>query len=274
MGGGVDRRLEVGEAECHGRPLTGQWHEPEPHGGDDRERPLAARQEAGEVVTGVVLRQTTEVRHHRAVAEHGLEAGDLPAHRAVAHDVDATGVGRHHPADGAAVTRGEVDADGEARRPHVRLHVGQGRPRPHGDLAGSHVHVAERVEAPQADHDLPGERHAAADQPGVAALRHQGHADGGAHAHHGGDLRRVPGAHHGRGRAAEPAGPVDAVTGRHLRVGDDVVGAHDRAQVVEQRSGHTWHAASLPRHRSVAARAVSRVALRGATIAPCSCSIR
>ena len=63
----------------------------------------------------------------------------------------------------------------------------------------------------RAEHQLAVARHAAADEPGVAALRDHRQRRARAGAQHRRDLRRAARPHHGRARAAEAPGPVGLV---------------------------------------------------------------
>ena len=124
-GHGVDGRRDVAEAEAGRDAVVEPGHEAEPRRRDHAERALTPGQEAGQVVARVVLGETGQVGHDAAVAEDRFDPHHLRSHRAVAHDVDAAGVGGHHPADGAGVPRREVDAEGQAVPVDVLLQAGQ-----------------------------------------------------------------------------------------------------------------------------------------------------
>jgi hypothetical protein len=96
--------------------------EPQARGGDHRQRPLAAGEQAGKVVPGVVLHYPGQPPDDRAVGKDRLEADELPAHRPVAHDAHATRVGGHHTADRCRVPGSEVDAELPPRRTCGRVH--------------------------------------------------------------------------------------------------------------------------------------------------------
>jgi hypothetical protein len=83
--------------------------------GDDREGAFGAGQQGRVVVAGVVLDQPGQMRHDAAVGENRLDAPQLGAHRPVAQDPQAAGVGGYRSADGGAVPAGDADAKVEAR---------------------------------------------------------------------------------------------------------------------------------------------------------------
>ena len=182
--GGVQR----GQARAHGRQqrrgllergqrderrdAAGQpRHQPPAHARDDAQRALAADEQRREVVAGVVLQQRGPV-DDRPVGEDRLQPGDARADRPVAHRVRAPGVGGDEAADGGAVAPAEVDAGLEAGIAGVGLQGGEGDARARLDLRGRAVDRAELGEPRRAEHDLAAARHAGADHPGVAALRH------------------------------------------------------------------------------------------------------
>ena len=155
---------------------AGAGHEREPHRGDNRERALAADEQRGQVVAGVVLDEPRQPPQHAPVGQHRLEAGDPGAHRAVAQHLRAAGVRRDHPADRRRVAGGEVDAEREPGpaqrgRQRRRRHAGADR-----DLRRDGVHRPDLAEPRERQHHLAAARHLPADEPGVPALRHDGGA--------------------------------------------------------------------------------------------------
>ena len=112
----VERGVDVVEREQRDNDVRRAGHEPEPRGGDHGERAFAPAEEPGEVVAGVVLLEPVEAADDAAVGEHGLDAEDLAAGRAVAQHVDTAGVGR----DGAADGRGVAGRRGRRRSPSRR----------------------------------------------------------------------------------------------------------------------------------------------------------
>ena len=153
-------------------------HELEPGPGHHGQRALGAGQQRRVVIAGVVLDQAGQVRHDGAVRQRGLDAAQLGAHRAVAQDPQAAGVGGDGPADGGAAPAGNADAEVQLR---VRVAgLRQGDSRTGRDLTGGRVGRAQLAQPAQAEHHLAVQRHAAADQPGVAALRDDGEPGAGA----------------------------------------------------------------------------------------------
>jgi hypothetical protein len=165
----------------------------------------------------------------------------------VADHGEAAGVGGHHPADRGPVPGGQVHPDGKPGRGGVGLHFGQGRPGPDRDLRRQRVDRAEGVEAPEGEHHLAGQGHAAAHQPGVAALRHDRHAGGGAGPERRRHLAGRPGADHRGGPAPVAPGPVDRVAGGGALVEQHVPGADGGHQLVPERGGQVGHGAMLAR---------------------------
>ena len=96
--------------------LLQERSDPEPHPGDDAEGALAADEQAGEVVAGVVLCEAVEPGDHAAVGEHGLQPDNLVAHHPVAHRLRPAGVGGRHAADRRGASRPVVDQELEPDR--------------------------------------------------------------------------------------------------------------------------------------------------------------
>ena len=212
----------AGQAQTRGHAVLEARDQAQPRRGDHRQGPLAAGQQAGEVVAGVVLGQPGQVGHHAPVAQHRLDAGHLGPHRAVAHHMDPAGVRGDHPADRARVPRRQVDAEGQPGRVGVGLQPGQRDAGPGGHLRGGAVDVAELVEPAQAEHQLTVERDPATDQAGVAPLGDDGDAGPRAGPHDGRDLLGRPRPDHRRRPAPEAARPVDGVPRGHFGVGQDL----------------------------------------------------
>ena len=156
--------------------VRGAGSEAQRDAGDDAERPLRPDQQLLDVVAAGVLDQRRQLVEHRARRQHRLEPGDARAHRAVAQHLDAAGVGRDEPADRRRPLRREVEREDHARRgaraawtsariaPAPTVIVSPAR-----STAPIAVHPRERD-----DDRLPrrvGRR--AADEPGIAALRHE-----------------------------------------------------------------------------------------------------
>ena len=86
--------------------------------------------------------------------------------------------------------------------------------------------AAQLGEPGEAEHHLAVQRHAAADQPGVPALRNHGPAGFGAQRQHGRHLGRIPWSDDGQRPALESPGPVHGEPGRgvaleHMPLADD-----------------------------------------------------
>ena len=153
----------------------------------------------------------------RPVGQDRLHADHLGTHRAVAHHVQAAGVGGHHATDSGAVARA-ARSTGKARPAPTAAACtrASGTPAPAVTWAATGSTGSSRASrevlsttgrvGPAPAPPVRGT--AAADQAGVAALRHDRHPVGGAGPHGGRYLFGGGRPHHGQGRAAEAAGPV------------------------------------------------------------------
>ena len=207
-------------------------------GGDDAERAFAADEKVAQVVARVVLAQALEAVPHLALRRDDFEAQAQVARVAVAHHLCAARIGAQVAADGATAFGCEAQGEEHASLLGLVLQVLQDAARfhSHGQVVG--VHVAHRVHACEAQHDLRaaviGRR--AHGKARVAALGHDGGARCRAGLDHGGHFLRVGGAHHGQGLAAHAAAPV-LFPGGQVAFVEHMGGADDGAQGVEQ-GGH------------------------------------
>ena len=215
-----------------GDDRRGRGDEPEPGRGHDPERALAAAQELGQVVAGVVLDEAGEAADDLAGAEHGLDADHLRPHGPVTQDPDTAGVGGDHPADRGRVPGAEVDPEGEARVGGGARQRRQRHPGARGGLGGQRVD-RQGPEPGQADDDLARQRDAPADQAGVAALGDERHPVAPGQGHDPGHLAGRAGPDDDGRRPPEPPGPVGGVPG-----GD--VGVHEHVPVADRlpAAGH------------------------------------
>ena len=235
LGRGGDRRGRIGAADDAHRPMRQRRDEAQPHAGDDGERALGAGQQPAEVVAGVVLRHARQAPKDGPVDADRLEAEQLRAHRSVADDVHPAGVGGHHAADRRRVAGAEVHPDLPAGRARRGLHGAQRRTGPDRDLAGQAVHLVDLVQPQQAEHDLAAARHRSANEPGVAALRHDPHAGIGAGDEHARDLVGRRGPHDRQRVAVESARPIGLVGGAQAGIGQAVALADDLPERFSQR---------------------------------------
>ncbi len=206
--------------------------------GDDAERAFAADHQVAQVVAGVVLAQAAQAVPHLAGSGDDLQPQAQLARIAPAQDLRAAGIGGQVAADGATAFRRHAQRQQQPailRRCLQRLQhaAGFGGEREIGLVEG-----ADAVHALQAQQHLraAGVGHAAADQAGVAALRHDRHAGFGTGAHHGGHLGRAARPHDGQ-RAAVPAATPIQFPGRQVARGEHVGGSDGAAQRFQQVSG-------------------------------------
>ncbi len=212
-------------------------YQAQPHGRDDAEGPLAADEQPGEVVAGVVLRQPAEVADHRAVGQHRLDPHHLRPRHAVHAHPDPARVRADRAADGRAVAGREVDAVLPAGGLHVPVQVGEDDAGTRRDLAGEVVDGVEPGEPPGGeDHDRRSRRprDRAADEPGVAALRQDRHTGCRARPDHRRDLGRVGRTDHGDRRTGEAPRPVDGVRRDEVRLDEHVRRTDRRAQRLDE----------------------------------------
>ena len=234
--------VQAADPGQRGHRVPQPGHEPEPGRGDHGQGALRPGEQGRVVVAGVVLDQPGQVRHDGAVREDGFDPAQLRAHRPEAQDAQPAGVGRHRSADGGAVPAGDEDRKIQARA-GVR-HLLQGDPGPGRDLGRLLIDRSELVQPGQAQHDLAVQRHAAADQAGVAPLRDDGQAGVRAQGQHRRHLGRILGPNGRRCPPPETARPVHGepggrVAGQHVRL------AHDAGQRPEQRTRKRHHPPSL-----------------------------
>ena len=134
---GRGRRVERGHAGQHGDARAAAGTSRQRTRVTIAERALAADQQRGQVVAGVVLQQPAEPVDDRAVGEHRLEPGDARADRAVAQRAACRRRWwRPCPPTVAALARAEVDARVEAGGARVRLK------RPRASTPGARVDLA------------------------------------------------------------------------------------------------------------------------------------
>ena len=212
--------------------------EAQAHRRDDAEGALAAGEQGGEVVAGVVLGKAGEVLDDAAIRQDGLDADHLCARHAMGDDADAPGVGSHRAADGRGVARGEIDAVLPAVRGDVAMQVTKRDTGAHGDLTAHLVDGIQPCEASSGQDD--GQRialrvgHPARDKTGVASLRDDGYPVARARGHHRRHFGSGPGAHDREDRTSPAPSPVGGEGLGEGRIGDAVVRADDVSQALEE----------------------------------------
>ncbi len=229
------RRFDPGE-----RGFDRAWprHEAKHCGGDDAERAFRADEQVLQVVAGVVFLQLVEVVHHPAIGEHDFDAEHMRARDAVGDRRGAAGIGRKVAADGAgAFGRQEL----RIKPVHLRGSLAgalQGDACFTGNGVRRRIDFADAVEPIERQHDLVVQRDLAADEAGVAALRHDRRAGVIGKL---GDCRYFRDGrwaqHHGR-VALEHIALLDQIRRLHVRVGDGEFVADDRGKTREQGRVH------------------------------------
>ena len=168
----LERRFRRRHADEGGLDRARARHQPQHRRGDDAERAFGADEQVLQIVAGVVLLQLVEIVEHAAVGQHHFEAERMRARDAVGERRGAAGIGRKIAADGAGAFRRQqlriepVDRGGGLARPL------QGDAGLAGDGVRDGIDLADAVEAVERQHDLAVLRRLAADQAGIAALRH------------------------------------------------------------------------------------------------------
>ena len=104
----------------------------------------------------------------------------------------------------------------------------------HGGVDG--IDLADAVEPRRRQHDAA-ERHAGADEPGVAALRHDGDAGPGAFPHREGDLPGIGRPHDRERRALVKTAALGEVAGHVGRIGEHVLRPDAGGERVEELGG-------------------------------------
>ena len=168
----LERGLRRRHADERGLDRARARHQPQHRRGDDAERALGADEQVPQVVAGIVLLELVEVVQHAAVGEHHFEAEHMRARDAVGERRGAAGIGREIAADGAAAFRRQqmrkepVDGGGGlARRCKVT---------PASQVMVFEVGSTSRMRSSRLSDSTisPCMRRLAADQSGIAALRH------------------------------------------------------------------------------------------------------
>ena len=214
--------LDPAEAEKRRLDLARLGEELDRRGGDDAERALAADKELLQIVAGVVLAQPPQPVPDPPVGQYDLEAQGQLAGIAVAQYRDAAGVGRQIAADLAAPLGTEAQREQPVGLGRGLLQIGE-------DAAGldrhrkiDRVDRADMVHAAERQNDIVPVlgRDAAADEAGVAALRHDRQFRLGADPHHRRHLRGRSRADDQPGGTAVEAARLDEIGFLVARVGD------------------------------------------------------
>ena len=142
--------------------------------GDDAERALAADEQLLQIVAGVVLAQAPEPVPDAPVGQHHLDSQGEFAGIAVAQHRDAAGIGRNVAADLAAAFRTEAQRKQPVDRGRRLVQVGEDAAGLDGHREVDRIDRAYPVHPAECQHDIIAVRgrDPAADQPGIAALRH------------------------------------------------------------------------------------------------------
>jgi len=170
-------------------------------GSDDAEGALAADEELLQIVAGIVLAQAAKAVPNPSVGQHHLEAQCQLAGFAVAQDRDAAGVGRQIAADLTAPLGPEAEREQPVGLGGRLLQVREDAARLDRHREIHRVDGADMVHAAEGKDDVAPilGRDTAADEPGIAALRHDRQSCLGADPHHRRDLG-------GRSRADDEPG--------------------------------------------------------------------
>ena len=138
------------------------------HLGGDGQGPLGADEQLGQVVAARALDELAPGAQDGAVGQHHLEAEHVMARHPVAHGPHAAGVGRHVPAQRAALLARRHRVD-QTQRGELAVQLLQCHPRlHHGDLVLG-VDLHDPLHAVEGEQDAVGHRHRGAREPGPAA---------------------------------------------------------------------------------------------------------
>src|SRR5271165_111098 len=174
----LERAFGTGEADESSCARAGIGEEPQRRCGDDAERALGADEKAPDVVAGVVLAKLAQAMDHPSIGQDRLDPGHEVACIAVGDHCHAAGVGRDIAADGAGPLGGKRQRKEPVGGQRRGLRLGER----HAGLADHHISkridLADRPQPLGRENDLIAAqvRRLAADEPGVAALRHNSDA--------------------------------------------------------------------------------------------------
>ena len=167
--GGVVDRLEDAEQGAIRLGVAGDAH---PRLGRDAEGPLAADDDAGQVVAGVVLRRPADL-DDLAVGQHELQTEDVVDRDAVLQRVRPAGVGGDVAADGAGPLARRVGGVVVARRLQVIGQPDVDDARLDHGVAVAEVDFEDPLHPRQGDHDAAADRQAAAGQARARPARQE-----------------------------------------------------------------------------------------------------
>ena len=227
----------------HGRP-GGELHlglRIELHGGgrDDAQRAFAAHEQVAQIVAGVVLAQALQAAPDFALRRDHFQPQAQLAAVTVAQHLCAARIGAQVAAQRAAAFASHAQRKQPARIGCGLLHILQDAAGFGRDGLVSHINSAHGVHALQAQYDVApiGIRHGAAHQPGIAALRNDGHSGRRAGLDHLRHLLRVAGLDHAQGLPLIALAPVAAVRGG-IVAGQHMGGAHNARQGIRKSVLH------------------------------------
>ena len=143
---------------------------------DDAERAFGADEQVAQVVAGIVLLELAQIAHDPPVGQHHFEPEHQLARDAIGERAGAAGIGREIAADGAAALGAERERKQAPGLGRGALRVGEDDAGLAGHGVGGGIDLADAVEPLERQHDLAVVRGLAADQAGIAALRHDGRA--------------------------------------------------------------------------------------------------
>jgi hypothetical protein len=232
----LDRLARAVEGNPCRRARRGLGIEPQHRGGDHAERAFGAEEKLLQVVAGVVLAQAAQPVPYPAVGQHDFEPEHLLARIAVAQHVDAAGVGGKVAADLATALGGERKREEAACVFGGALHGGEHAARFDGGRVVQDIERADAVHAGEGKHDLAARArgHRAADEAGVAALRHDGDVLPRAKRHHLRHFLRRRRPHHAFRRGGILLAPVGVVRFRVLGRSEHICRAYNVGEALLQ----------------------------------------
>ena len=217
-------------------PAPGLREELENRCGDDAQRPLRTDEEVLQIVAGIVFFQLAQIVQHLAGRQHDFETEAEFARIAIGQHAGAASVGRKIAADLAGALRGERKGKKPIRLICDLVQLIEDDAGFHRYRIGERIDLAYAVQPRERQHyPVAGPvRHLAANQSGVAALRHNRRPRLGGKLHNLADFLDTSRPQHQRGAPGIKASRFRYIRLHVARCAQSVAVPDDRREAVEQ----------------------------------------